>query len=228
VIVVEFVSALGERSTYMPISPDPGMLGRFSVGSSGGSRKPAQEESNSDDINRRIAADCLMWRYSVPNNLLDLPSIAPVKRLRFPAQSSSPISRLATAALAIRRPLSAVAMPLCRIAPTSEAFLTRNVEKAGLIHVSSVNQGFMKSALLITIMFAAVNVLFQQITKAASDTTAFDGTWSVTMSAQNYDNPNSTMSLAFAKHFTMTVKNGALHGESGRVVRKSFMKSMGR
>jgi hypothetical protein len=35
------------------------------------------------------------------------------------------------------------------------------------------------------------------------------------MSAQNYDNPDSNMSLAFAKHFIMTVKNGVLHGESG-------------
>lgn len=36
-----------------------------------------------------------------------------------------------------------------------------------------------------------------------------------TMSARNYQNPNSTMSLAYAWHFSMTVKNGILHDERG-------------
>jgi hypothetical protein len=73
----------------------------------------------------------------------------------------------------------------------------------------------MKSASLIAILFAVATMQFPQITKAASDTTAFDGTWQVTMSARNYDNPNSTMSDAYAYHFSMIVKNGVLHGERG-------------
>jgi hypothetical protein len=35
------------------------------------------------------------------------------------------------------------------------------------------------------------------------------------MSARNYQNANSTMSLAYAWHLSMTVKNGILHGERG-------------
>jgi hypothetical protein len=73
----------------------------------------------------------------------------------------------------------------------------------------------MRSALLITIVFAAATMLFPQITKAASDKTAFDGTRQVTMSARNYDNPNTTMSDAYAYVFPMSVKNGVLHGERG-------------
>jgi hypothetical protein len=39
------------------MSPEPGILGRLSVGSSGGSRKPAHEQSNSDETTRKIAAE---------------------------------------------------------------------------------------------------------------------------------------------------------------------------
>jgi hypothetical protein len=56
----------------------------------------------------------------------------------------------------------------------------------------------MKSVSLIAIVIAAATLLYAQNTKVASDTPAFDGTWSVTMSAHNYDNPNSYMSEAFA------------------------------
>jgi hypothetical protein len=68
---------------------------------------------------------------------------------------------------------------------------------------------FMKSGSLITIVFAAATMLFPQVTKAASGMTAFDGTWQVTMSARNYDNPNSTRSEAYAYHFPMSVKGHA-------------------
>jgi hypothetical protein len=44
------------RLTYSPISPSPGIRGRLSVDSSGGSRKPAHEESKSDETTRKIAA----------------------------------------------------------------------------------------------------------------------------------------------------------------------------
>src|SRR5580658_7981262 len=73
----------------------------------------------------------------------------------------------------------------------------------------------MKFRSLMTIVFTAATMLFPQMTKAASDTTAFDGTWQVTMSARNYDNPNSTMSEGYAYHFPMSVQNGVLHGERG-------------
>ena len=39
------------------ISPEPGILGRLSVDSSAGSRKPAHEQSNSDETTRKIAAE---------------------------------------------------------------------------------------------------------------------------------------------------------------------------
>jgi hypothetical protein len=42
--------------TYSPISPSPGILGRLSVDSSGGSRKPAHEQSKSDETTRKTAA----------------------------------------------------------------------------------------------------------------------------------------------------------------------------
>jgi hypothetical protein len=42
--------------TYIPISPDPGILGRLEPGSSGGSTKWAQEQSKRDKIARKIAA----------------------------------------------------------------------------------------------------------------------------------------------------------------------------
>jgi hypothetical protein len=80
----------------------------------------------------------------------------------------------------------------------------------------------MKFGSVLSIVFAAVTLLYVQNTKAASDTTAFDGTWSVTMSAHNYDNPNSYMSEAFAYHFSMNVKNGVLHGERGNRGMESF------
>jgi hypothetical protein len=44
------------RLTYSPISPSPGIRGRLSVDSSGGSRKPAHEQSKSDETTRKIAA----------------------------------------------------------------------------------------------------------------------------------------------------------------------------
>jgi hypothetical protein len=58
IVAVESVRA-SEDLRYAhrpPMSPDSGMLGRLSVLSSGGSRKPAQEQSNRDQITREIAA----------------------------------------------------------------------------------------------------------------------------------------------------------------------------
>jgi hypothetical protein len=74
----------------------------------------------------------------------------------------------------------------------------------------------MKFRPLFSIVFAIATLLFSKNTNAASDTTSFDGKWSVTMSAENYDNPSNNMSLAYAYHFAMNVKNGQLHGSSWR------------
>ena len=73
----------------------------------------------------------------------------------------------------------------------------------------------MKSASLISIVFAVSTLLFAQNTKTASTDTAFDGTWSVTMNAQEYKNPDGTVTLAWVRHFRAKVKNGVLHGETG-------------
>ena len=45
----------------------------------------------------------------------------------------------------------------------------------------------MKSPALIAMAFAVSTILFAQNTKAASDMTAFDGAWQVTMSARVTD-----------------------------------------
>src|SRR5260370_32003215 len=73
----------------------------------------------------------------------------------------------------------------------------------------------MKSASLITMRFAFSAMLFAQNTKAASTVTAFDGTWSVTVNAHEYKNPDGSVALAFVRHLPAKVKNGVLHGESG-------------
>jgi hypothetical protein len=73
----------------------------------------------------------------------------------------------------------------------------------------------MKFRSLIAILFAVANLVFPQITKAASDTTAFDGTWSVTQDTREFKNPDGSVARAWTQHFFATVKNGVLHGERG-------------
>jgi hypothetical protein len=68
-----------------------------------------------------------------------------------------------------------------------------------------------KYASLSTIVVAILTMTF--VAQDAMADTTFDGAWSVTMRAYNYQNPDSTMSLAYAWHFPMTVKNGVLHGK---------------
>jgi hypothetical protein len=51
--------------------------------------------------------------------------------------------------------------------------------------------------------------------KAIADTTAFDGTWSVTVDFHEYKNPDGSTALPTARHFLAKVKNGILHGELG-------------
>jgi CHAT domain-containing protein len=73
----------------------------------------------------------------------------------------------------------------------------------------------MKCAALISLVFAVSTLLLAQKTKAASTVNAFDGTWSVTINAQAYKNPDGSVALAWARHFRAKVKSGVLHGESG-------------
>jgi CHAT domain-containing protein len=73
----------------------------------------------------------------------------------------------------------------------------------------------MKSPALIAMVFAVSTILFAQNTKAASTITAFDGTWSVTINAQEYKNPDGSVALPWVRHFRAKIKNGVLHGESG-------------
>jgi hypothetical protein len=72
----------------------------------------------------------------------------------------------------------------------------------------------MKSAFLITIVFAVCTLLSVQNTKAASTETAFDGTWWVTLNTHDYKDPNTgQVALAYVDHFPAEIKNGILHGE---------------
>jgi hypothetical protein len=73
----------------------------------------------------------------------------------------------------------------------------------------------MKFGSLVSIAFAAATLLYAQNMKAASDTTAFDGTWSVTQDTSEFQNPDGSVARAWTQHFFATVKNGVLHGERG-------------
>jgi hypothetical protein len=80
-------------------------------------------------------------------------------------------------------------------------------EQCSLRHIK------MKCASLI---FVITILLFTQSTKAALAGTAFDGNWSVTIDFQQYKNPDGTMALAVTREFPVRVKNGVLHGETGK------------
>ncbi|MBV8414835.1 MAG: CHAT domain-containing protein [Verrucomicrobia bacterium] len=73
----------------------------------------------------------------------------------------------------------------------------------------------MKSSSLPSVVFAIWVLLFGPNTRAASTVTAFDGTWSVTINAQDYKNADGTVALAWVRYFPAKVKNGILHGEAG-------------
>ena len=63
----------------------------------------------------------------------------------------------------------------------------------------------MKSASPIGIVLAVSTLLFAQNTKAAStDTTAFDGTWSVTLDAKAFKNPDGRNGLPYVSRFSAT------------------------
>jgi hypothetical protein len=73
----------------------------------------------------------------------------------------------------------------------------------------------MKSVSPIAIVFAAATLLYAQNTKAAPDTTAFDGTWSVMVDYREYKNPDGTVALPWVIHCQAEVKDGVLHAEHG-------------
>jgi hypothetical protein len=45
--------------------------------------------------------------------------------------------------------------------------------------------------------------------------TKFDGSWSVTLDAKVYKNPDGSTAQPFVRRFPATVKNGVFHGEIG-------------
>jgi len=60
-------------------------------------------------------------------------------------------------------------------------------------------------------------------TKAATEgTTAFDGTWAVTVDFHAYKNPDGTVAKATVRNFVATVKNGVLHGQTGTKGQPNF------
>jgi hypothetical protein len=73
ILCINLFFGLGPIFAYSPISPDPGILGRLSVDSSGGSRKPAHEQSNNDKRTRESFAEntfaslmrMIRWRSSL-------------------------------------------------------------------------------------------------------------------------------------------------------------------
>ena len=73
----------------------------------------------------------------------------------------------------------------------------------------------MKSKPLTAIVLAVSTLLLLQSAKAASDTTAFDGNWSVTLDAKAFKNPDGRNGLPYVRRFPATVKNGVFHGEIG-------------
>ena len=67
----------------------------------------------------------------------------------------------------------------------------------------------MKPASLIVFAILAMTFVAQN---AMADTT-FDGTWSVTLNAHEYKNPDGTLALAVVLHFPAKVNDGVLHGD---------------
>lgn len=71
---------------------------------------------------------------------------------------------------------------------------------------------FMTYRYLISIVFCAALLAAQNI-KAAS--TAFDGSWSVTIDFKAFKNPDGSTARPTVRRLVATVKNGVLHGELG-------------
>jgi hypothetical protein len=69
---------------------------------------------------------------------------------------------------------------------------------------------FMKTTSLIA--FAFLTLL---VAKTNAATTAFDGIWSVTVNAHDYNNPDGRTTVGWIINFPAEVKNGILHGEYG-------------
>ena len=86
----------------------------------------------------------------------------------------------------------------------------------------------MKYTSLIAMACAVSTLLFAQDAKAASDATGFDGTWSVTVNAHEYKNPDGTTASAWIIRFPAKVKNGVLHGEYGTRGRQGWYQLEGK
>jgi hypothetical protein len=75
----------------------------------------------------------------------------------------------------------------------------------------------MRRAFLNVIWLAAsVCLSMQPNLKAATEgTTKFDGSWSVTLDAKVFKNPDGSTAKPYVRNFSATVKAGVLHGEIG-------------
>jgi hypothetical protein len=71
----------------------------------------------------------------------------------------------------------------------------------------------MKFASLIFMAFAVSSMLLAPQAKAASS--AFDGTWAVTLYTPEYKDPTGVVARAYTFQFPAQVKDGVLHGEHG-------------
>lgn len=76
---------------------------------------------------------------------------------------------------------------------------------------------FMKSGSLIAIVLAISVLLSGQpnLEAATGGGANFDGSWSVTVDAKAYKNPNGSIAEPYVWRFPATVKNGVLYGEHG-------------
>ena len=82
----------------------------------------------------------------------------------------------------------------------------------------------MRSAYRLAIGLAASALFFVQphIKAATEGTTAFDGTWAVTVDFHAYKNPDGTVAKPTVRRFVATVKNGVLHGQTGTKGQPNF------
>ena len=70
-----------------------------------------------------------------------------------------------------------------------------------------------KLASLLSVALAASGMLSAPLAKAASS--AFDGTWAVTLYTPEYKDPTGVVARAYTFQFPAQVKDGVLHGEHG-------------
>jgi hypothetical protein len=83
------------------------------------------------------------------------------------------------------------------------------MKTARFVRAVVLGKVFMKPASLVVFAILAMTFVVQN---AMADTT-FDGTWSVTLSAHEYKNPDGSVARGVILHFPAKVENGVLHGD---------------